>query len=208
MKLSLLLKITAFAFLLAIASLIINLRSDLLAWKSLWQAETFRWAFIATLGLLLGYACWISFCQFFWRNNKYIQIYSYSPSWRFVFYMLIAVLPVVFVHTSLLQVVLAHYSSVIYRSTYWRLDFPYFIGPVLAYTMLVYRWPSVFNILPQPKPEQLVVVKKEISIEHVVEVKEVIRIEEVITEREVFVPDALLKSWSDERNPMFLLRYL
>src|SRR5690606_39443710 len=64
----------------------------------------------------------------------------------------------------------------------------------------------IFNILPQPKPEQLVVVKKEISIEHVVEVKEVIRIEEVIKEREVFVPDALLKSWSDERNPMFLLR--
>lgn len=208
MKLSLFIKVTTLVVVLVLVSLIVNARSNVFVWRELWQTETFKWVFIATMGLLLGYASWISFCQFFWNNDRYVLVSSYSPYRRFVSYLLTALLPVVFLHTSLLQVILAHYSSVIYKSSYWRLDFPYFIVPVLIYVILVYRWPGIFNVLPRLKPEQLVVVKKEVQIQNIVEVKEVVRIEEVIMEREVIVPDALRKSWLDERNPMFLLRYL
>ncbi|HLT87961.1 MAG TPA: hypothetical protein VKZ57_10240 [Sphingobacterium sp.] len=208
MKLSLFIKIMTLVVILVLVSLVVNARSNVFAWRELWQTETFKWIFIATMGLLLGYASWISFCQFFWNNDRYVLVSRYSPYRRLTFYLLTALLPVIFVHTSLLQVVLAHYSGVIYKSSYWRLDFPYFIVPVLMYTILAYRWPGIFNVLPRLMPEQLVVVKKEVQIQNIIKVKEVVRIEEVIKEREIVVPDALLKSWLDERNPMFLLRYL
>lgn len=181
---------------LALVSFIVNARSNLFQWEALWQTETFKWVFLATMGLLFGYASWISFCQFFWSNENYVSFSLYSPYWRFVCYFLTAIVPVILIHTTLLQVVLVHYSGLIYRSTYWRLDFPYFIVPLLLYVVLIYRWPTTLNVLPRLTPEQLVVVKKELLIQNVVEVKEVV------------VPDAFLKSWLDERNPMFLLRYL
>lgn len=61
---------------------------------------------------------------------------------RSVLYMVSAIVPAVFMNMLLLQILVFPDFGTIFRTRYWRSDFPFFFVPLLAYVLLVIYWRS------------------------------------------------------------------
>ncbi|ERJ61309.1 hypothetical protein [Sphingobacterium paucimobilis] len=99
---------------------------------------------LGTMMLHIIYAVWVSIVY-----RLLFGRLSDIPKWlKTALYLFAAVIPPVLMHVVLLQILVFSQMGMLYNTSYWITDFPFFAVPLLLYILVVCYWPKA-SLLPQ-----------------------------------------------------------